>query len=124
MDTFNTDANNMHKLAAIDFELSCKLANNNKKVAMELLSIMHNKLPDDLEVIEQYQQEKNYAALVNEAHRIHGGTCYCGVPALKATSVELENAAKSQDSTRIANTYAAFKKEVERFLEEFKQLFT
>lgn len=81
-------------LNAIDTELALERAGGNPNLARDLYQMLQNELPGYLSQLQQLFEQKDYPALQELAHKIHGSATYCGVPALKDAARELENAIK------------------------------
>lgn len=76
----------------IDWELSLKLASGKIELAQELLNKLITSLPLERDRIQLAFKEKNWTALRDWVHRLHGACCYCGVPTLKLAVQNLEKA--------------------------------
>ncbi len=83
------------KKAIIDLALGAQLIGGDEAAAKEILALLVTTLPE-------HQQELTHAfaagdteALRKSAHKLHGGTCYTGTPALKDAAAALESAAKT-----------------------------
>jgi two-component system sensor histidine kinase BarA len=74
----------------IDWELSLKLVGGKIELAQELLNKLITSLPQEQDRIQRAFQERNWAALRDWVHRLHGACCYCGVPILKRSVQNLE----------------------------------
>lgn len=91
-------------LPVIDWNLCVKLANNKISVAHEILLLVTQQLPNDLETIKQAQTKEDYAELLRCVHKLHGALCYCGMPRLKNAVAHLENALKEKNLDKIKLT--------------------
>jgi two-component system sensor histidine kinase BarA len=67
----------------IDWESSLKLANNKPALAKELLTLLVNELPQFRTHINDAYVNKDFKELHRHIHKLHGATCYCGVPKLR-----------------------------------------
>lgn len=74
----------------IDLELGKKLAGGSEIVAKEMLDLFLKDLKETKEQIKNAYDQKNYENLMQVAHKLHGGCCYCGVPILKDKVQALE----------------------------------
>lgn len=79
---------------AIDWNLCVKLANNKVAVAEEILMLVIQQLPRDLEAIKEAQAKPDYPELLRRVHKLHGALCYSGMPRLKEAVACLETALK------------------------------
>lgn len=82
-------------LPTIDWDLSMKLAGNKKDLAIDILSMLINSLPNELKEIQTLFDTKKYTELTRKVHKLHGAICYCGTPRLKITIALLETDLKS-----------------------------
>ena len=101
-------------LAVIDMAHSISLVGD-EATAKEMLLLLHDKLPQDVLLVEQAYSSKNAEALSGAAHRLVGGTAYCGVTALKTAARALEYAADSNNQMAIDACYQQFHQELARF---------
>ncbi len=85
----------------IDTKLSIKKSNGNVELAKELLLMLINELPKSLEKIKLAYQSGSTKELLEQSHRLHGATAYCGVPALKSTTQKLESSIKNANNDEI-----------------------
>lgn len=79
----------------IDWEQAKKLAGNNLDFAKEILDLFIKTLPGAISEIKQAYTDQNFPALLHHIHKLHGATCYCGLPRLKAVLFNLETDLKS-----------------------------
>lgn len=81
---------------AIDWQQCLSLANNNTEIADDLLTLFVSDLPSVRKHLQELFTQEDYSTLKDQAHRLHGATCYCGVPQLKAAVQALEKQLKSE----------------------------
>ncbi len=81
---------NLNHLPIFDLELSHKLAGQKHHLMLDLFNLLIKTLPKDSNTINKLYNEKNYSALQQHIHRLHGALCYCGVPRLKALIEHVE----------------------------------
>jgi len=79
---------------SIDWQACIQLANNNEAIAGELLMMFVNDLPSVVENFSTTLKNKNFESLEAQAHKLHGATCYVGVPDLKRLVASFEKAMK------------------------------
>lgn len=82
-------------LAAADPEIlnwaEClALAANKADLARDLLQMLLNSLPTDMDFLLQHYHTQDYGQLEQRAHRIYGATRYTGVPGLRLATQALE----------------------------------
>lgn len=98
---------------AIDWPLCIRLANNKKMVAQEILLLVLQQLPSDLQLIKQAQEKADNAELLRQIHKLHGALCYSGMPRLKNAAAQLENVLKqaSVDTAKLLHCSAQLEAE-------------
>ena len=89
----------------IDWKLAKKLANGQMEIAKELFDLLLETLPEHREKLDHAFQKNDLYGLQQEAHKLHGATCYCGTPRLKEAAKELETAAKNNQNGHVIKTY-------------------
>jgi two-component system aerobic respiration control sensor histidine kinase ArcB len=77
----------------IDLKLATKTLGGKLKTAKQIIQTFVEMLPSHKDTITKLFELKDYPALSAEAHKLCGATCYCGVPRLKSSLTDLENAA-------------------------------
>ena len=82
-------------LAIIDLQEGRALSNGKDSLANELLSLLLQALPSDLQFLNNARKQQDRSALLERIHRIHGATQYCGVPQLRAICKTCETLLKS-----------------------------
>lgn len=108
--------------SCIDWELALKLTGGREGTARELLTMFTASLDDELQQLQKFYQEKNYAEVREIIHRLHGGVSCCGLPSLKQAIKLLGTAVKQGNESDILQTYARFMKEVQRLQKEMVSL--
>jgi len=102
----------------IDWELGKKLAGGRAELAKEFLEKLITSLPQEKVYINEAYLQKNWEALRNHVHKLHGACCYCGVPQLKEAAQKLETAAASRALDDIPTYLDAFNLAVDILLKE------
>ena len=104
---------------AIDWELGKKLAGGRAELAKEFFEKLVATLPDDKKTIHEAFTNKNWEALRDHVHKLHGACCYCGVPQLKRCAQKLESAlGNGASNDAILPHLEAFYLAIEAVLEE------
>jgi two-component system sensor histidine kinase BarA len=62
-----------------------RITGGNAELAEEMLVMLVEGLPDQLQQIGQYLRQRHWEALHDQVHRLQGSTAVCGVPRLHAT---------------------------------------
>ncbi|GAA3976501.1 response regulator [Allohahella marinimesophila] len=98
----------------VDIESSVRLAAGKRDLAVELLSMLLENLPEDEERFRKLERANDIKGLEEAAHKLHGGTRYCGVPLLRAAVASLEIMLKQKQPwvEPLKQTYA----EIDRLL--------
>lgn len=104
------------ELAVIDEKLGAELAGNNPEIASELLQILTATLADESAQIDTLFNDQNWLEMGNKVHKVHGATCYCGVPALKLAAGILERVIKDRLLEEIPTAHELYQYEVLRLL--------
>ncbi len=104
---------NCNNETIIDWEQCLKLANNKPDLAKDLLSILIEELPAARENIEAAYLKKNYRELYQYVHKLHGASCYCGVPRLRKLIAMVENQLKVSNTNTLDNLLQKLHQEVE-----------
>ena len=92
----------------VDWELAVSLANGNEETAKQLLQLLLQQLPENKADSQRYYTNNDYRSLRDLVHKIHGATCYCGVPQLKIATRDLENALRNQQMDSIETLFSQF----------------
>lgn len=86
----------------------------NADLARELFAIFLESLEPQLQEIRRRHQAAEWMKLVNSTHRLHGATAYCGVPAMKAATRALEQAARAGEPGEIDHRMQSLEREIGR----------
>ena len=112
--TVDTPTADISEHSPINIKESIRLTSNDKALADDLLNMLFDSLPEDLEIIRSSFENRDRKTLLERVHRLHGACQYCAAPALKAACFELENKLKSTDNleniqiiTAVENTVSA-----------------
>jgi len=104
----------------VDFEYTNKLLGGNEAVVREMLIMLMNSLPYEIEALEQVYQQKDWEGLRAVVHKLKGGSSYCGTLRLKSVCIELDNYLKSGLTARIPELYQKLLAEIaalQKFME-------
>ncbi len=106
--------------ASINWQQCIELANQNSEMAKDLLDMFVSDLPEVSSTIHSLYSDKDFKGLQAQVHRLHGATCYCGVPHLRQAAKQLESALK----TNKHNTNNELEDLVDILLDEIKAIQT
>lgn len=98
-----------------DWSESLRLSKHKPDLATDMLKMLISSLEETREKIISAFEQNALADLMEVTHKLHGGCCYCGVPALRAASKALEEKLHKQD-------YSDLKPYVERLSNEISVL--
>lgn len=73
-----------------DWKESLQLARNNPDLATDMLTMLLESIEDTRSELIDAQAARDTGRLQEVIHKFHGGCCYCGVPALRNASREME----------------------------------
>lgn len=97
----------------VDWDEALRLANNNHDLAKEMLQMLAERLPDDLQDIVNAFTSQNFDEAKQLTHKLRGALCYCGVPRLRGVVEGLDNELKMPDDLdKITNMLGELKHEV------------
>ncbi|WP_067665992.1 two-component sensor histidine kinase BarA [Ferrimonas marina] len=74
----------------VDWALALSQAGGNANLAREMLTMLVDSIPETRDALTDAIQRRDNDALVRSVHKLHGATCYSGVPALQAICMQLE----------------------------------
>jgi len=93
-------------------------AGDDPVLAKDLMQMLIAELPDLLGKLKQALTDKDHPALWDHAHKIHGSTAYCGVPALKSAAHDLEALIKQEDEAGFVDGVNRVSGEIDRLVAE------
>lgn len=111
---------NFTHYSPIDWNLSIKLANNNKELAKELLEMFITDLPKASGEIRQALETKQSSQLLYQVHKLHGASCYCGVTQLKEILGKMESSLKEGLQEKFLAGLSEFDQEINNVLSAYK----
>jgi two-component system sensor histidine kinase BarA len=111
----NTDIP-FNELLVKDTEKLLAITGGDQQLADEMFKQLCLELPQQLIAIKKYIDQSDWENLKEIAHKIHGSTSSCGVPALDHKVTEFEKVCKSRDMDRLLGSYIQLEHEVERLL--------
>jgi len=114
------DMNNIEDNKIIDWELGAQLAGGKREIAKDMLQMLTNELPQNLQDITQAVQAQDYPTLKRLVHKLRGGTCYCGVPRLKIAADNLDAVLKANQFDNVDALAAELCQEINNVLDSAK----
>lgn len=91
-------------------------AGDDPALAKDLLQMLFAELPELLDKLKQALADKDNTAIWDHAHKIHGSTAYCGVPALRAAAHSMEQLIKDEMESEFAAGVEIVEGEIDRLL--------
>lgn len=91
----------------MDLSEALRLSNSKPDLAKDMLRMLLKDLERDKPRIIQLEKQQQWQELQSVVHRIHGGSCYCGVPELKVQSAALDKLLQQQDYQTIEEPFQA-----------------
>ncbi|WP_153913391.1 two-component sensor histidine kinase BarA [Shewanella sp. TC10] len=85
----------MHTL---NWELCLAQTNQKPDLAIEMLQMLVTSLPESVSNIETAMKEADSDLMLQTVHKLHGASCYCGVPNTQKLCQEIESALKKKIS--------------------------
>lgn len=110
-------------LPSLDWELALLRANHNHEGAREMLKEFTLQLPQIINDIEFSWKEHDLVELQTLVHKLHGVSCYTGVPKLQALCDEIEGALKTQQIHLVAERLPSLLIEAELVVSEAEKHF-
>ena len=72
--------NSLEDCLIFDPEYAMRLANNKLNLAIDMFTMLLDSLPQDLQTIADFWQTQQHEQLLQQVHKVHGATRYCGTP--------------------------------------------
>ncbi len=82
----------------LDWELALQRAAGKVELAKEMLQILLKSLPDTLQELRNFMATDQREPLIQLIHKLHGATCYTGVPHIKQLTEIIETQLKAGSS--------------------------
>lgn len=79
----------------VDWDLALQRAAGKTELAREMLQLLLANIPQTLADLEKYRESNQRESLIQSVHKLHGATCYTGVPHIKALSETIETQLKT-----------------------------
>lgn len=86
---------NVTMLPDLDWQLALTRANQNENAATEMLQEFVKTLPEAIAAIARAAKLEDWSGMEQAVHRLHGASCYTGVPKLQRLCAEVEGDLKS-----------------------------
>ena len=83
----------------LNWDLCLSQANHKKDLAIDMLQMLVDSLPQTITGIESALEARDDTQMYAVIHKLHGASCYCGVPTTQKLCNEIETALKKDIST-------------------------
>jgi len=80
----------LQRASIIDLPLGLERASGKLDLAKDMFAMLLGNLETDRQRLQQLHDQGDYKALLEEVHRLHGATHYCGVPRVQQTARHTE----------------------------------
>lgn len=81
-------------LHTLNWDLCLTQANHKSDLALDMLRMLLDSLPQTVSAIETALNQNDQATMLTTIHKLHGASCYCGVPTTQRLCQEIESALK------------------------------
>jgi two-component system sensor histidine kinase BarA len=105
-----------YDLLVRDIDKLLAITGGDHQLANEMFKQLCLELPQQLITIKKFIDQSDWENLREIAHKIHGSTSSCGVPALDYRVMEFEKVCKTKDTDRLLASYIQLEHEIERLL--------
>ncbi|MCL1157290.1 two-component sensor histidine kinase BarA [Shewanella inventionis] len=78
----------------INWDLCLTQANQKPDLALDMLKMLVNSIPETVENINHALTQRDASSLLQTVHKLHGATCYCGVPTTQKLCQAIESGLK------------------------------
>jgi two-component system sensor histidine kinase BarA len=78
----------------LNWDLCLTQANQKTDLALDMLKMLVNSLPETTATIDKALIARDAETLLQAVHKLHGATCYCGVPTTQKLCRDIESALK------------------------------
>ena len=95
----STSENQLPQSKQLDWTLALQRAGGKLDLAKEMLWMLVQSLPDSLLLIQQAMQQQDAEQLLQHIHKLHGASCYTGLPVLKQLTELIETELKKGKQT-------------------------
>lgn len=104
----------------LSWEESMQLAGGNESLARDLLTMMLDEFPSLISQLKERLQAGELERVAYFAHKMHGSTAYCGIPALRRETASLEEAIRSKELHSISESLRAVERAYQNLVEAFQ----
>lgn len=113
---FQTDT--VQENSPFNLKRTVHIASGNRKLPQEILTLFRDELPEHQQLLQRFWKNKDHSSLLEQVHKLHGASLYCGVPALEGAAAAMEELLKTNHSIHSDEVIIAF----EHLIEAIKEL--
>jgi two-component system sensor histidine kinase BarA len=99
-----------------DMDKALSVTGGDDKLADEMFEQLKRELPNHLFILESGMADRNWSALRETTHKMHGSTSSCGVPALDYAVQQFHAACREQSEQKASRLLQQIRHETERLL--------
>ncbi|MHA7881128.1 MAG: response regulator [Saccharospirillum sp.] len=110
------DLEQLHSLAVVDLVSGLEKASGKLGLAKDMFHMLMETLDKDQAHINDLYQQGDYKALLEQVHRLHGATHYCGVPRIQKTAMYAESLLKQGHYALIEDALFMLNEEINEVL--------
>lgn len=89
----------------VDIEASLKYSHQNNELARDLLLLLIKSIKSEKNKAINFYRNNEWEALGDLAHKLNGGSCYCGVPDLQEKTKAMEHAVNTKNYSEIESIF-------------------
>lgn len=89
----------------VDIEASLRYSHQNNELARDLLLLLIKSIKSEKNKAINFYRNNEWEALGDLAHKLNGGSCYCGVPDLQEKTKALEHAVNTKNYSEIESVF-------------------
>lgn len=93
-----------------------RLTNNKPDLACDMLTMLLKDLAEDKKLLNISYDQQDYSSLSEQAHKLYGSCCYCGVPHLHAATALLDRILQSKNLDHLPSAFTSLNRAIERLL--------
>lgn len=99
-----------------DWQLALSRANQDEAIAADMFREFIKQLPGVLEAVKISSEKQDWTELQHTVHRLHGASCYTGVPKLQRMCADVESELKAKQIHEVQTLLPAFIEAIETLL--------
>lgn len=89
----------------VDFKFAVELMNGNESIVHDILKMLVDSFPEELRELDVAREKEDWECVRAIAHKLKGGSSYCGTMRLKDVSTALDRAVKDNQKELFVDLY-------------------